>query len=225
MEYSGQDHLRRQADLSFPKIKDKELTRRKLINAVGEIISTKGYTGLGVNTIARQAQVNKKLIYRYFISVDRLIEEYVLEKDYWMLASEKMSSQVLNDDLSETICNILENQFDFFYSQTEMQQLIIWEICGSKLMKSISVAREHLGEKFMELTDEYFDGSDINFRAIGSLLSAGIYYMTLHAPVTPYCGIDLNKPEHRDEVKKTIRQIIRYAFNEAKAKRKDMNGN
>ncbi|OYX95246.1 MAG: hypothetical protein B7Y76_09920, partial [Sphingobacteriia bacterium 35-40-5] len=90
MEYSGQDQLRRQAGLSYPNIKDKELTKRKLINAVGEIIRTEGYTGLGVNKIARQAQVDKKLIYRYFITVDRLIEEYVLEKDYWMLASEKM---------------------------------------------------------------------------------------------------------------------------------------
>ena len=70
------------ADLSSLKIKDKELTKRKLINAVGEIIRTEGYTGLGVNKIARQAQVNKKLIYRYFMTVDRLIEEYVLEKDY-----------------------------------------------------------------------------------------------------------------------------------------------
>ncbi len=142
-----------------------------------------------------------------------------------MLASEKMSDETLNDDLSRTISNILENQFDFFYSQAEMQQLIIWEISGSKLMKSISAAREHLGEKFMELTDDYFEGSNINFRAIGSLLSAGIYYMILHAPVTSYCGIDLNIAEHRDEIKRTVRQIIKHAFDIAKARRKDRNGN
>ena len=224
MENIRLNHRTEPADLSSLKIKDKELTKRKLINAVGEIIRTEGYTGLGVNKIAKQAQVNKKLIYRYFTTVDRLIEEYVIEKDYWMLTSAQISVEVPDDDLSKTISDILENQFDFFYTQKEMQQLIIWEISGSKLMKSISRVREQLGERLMELADEYFEGSDINFRAIGSLLSAGIYYMTLHAPVTTYCGIDLNRPDHRNEVRRTIRQIIHCAFDHAKAKRKEGNG-
>ena len=224
MENIRLNHRTEPADLSSLKIKDKELTKRKLINAVGEIIRTEGYTGLGVNKIAKQAQVNKKLIYRYFTTVDRLIEEYVVEKDYWMLTSDQISDEALNDDLSKTISDILENQFEFFYTQKEMQQLIIWEISGSQLMKSISRVREQLGERLMELADEYFEGSDINFRAIGSLLSAGIYYMTLHAPVTTYCGIDLNRPDHRNEVRRTIRQIIHCAFDHAKANRKEGNG-
>lgn len=205
-----------------PKIKNKELTKRKLLNAVGEIVRTEGFTGIGTNKIAKKAGVHKKLIYRYFNSTDRLIEDYVVEKDFWMLSSDTLDRQAAAEhaDLQASITGILENQFDFFYSEKEMQQLIIWEICGSKLMKSISVAREHLGDKFLKLTDDHFEDSSVNFRALSSLLSSGIYYMILHAPVTPYCGIDLNNPRDYAEVKRTIRQVISMAFAEAKRNKK-----
>lgn len=222
METISENYPKEPGTTSFRKTKNKELTKRRLINAVGEIIRTEGFTGLGTNKIARQAGVHKKLIYRYFGSTDRLIEDYVVEKDFWMLSSDKLDNQAAEEDtdLQATISGILENQFDFFFSEKEMQQLIIWEICGSKLMKGISVAREHLGDKFLRLTDDYFEDSNVNFRALSALLSAGIYYMILHAPATPHCGIDLNNPRDYAEVKRTIRQVISMAFEEAKRNKK-----
>ena len=197
------------------KIKDKEQTRRKLIMAVGELIRVKGYTGLGVNKIAKQAGVNKKLIYRYFGSPENLIEAYVVEKDYWMVFSEKLKDQAAEEkvDLQETISNILEQQFDFFFSEVEMQQLILWEISGeSKLMKSIAVVREDLAAEFLRLTDEHFENSGINFRALSALLSAGVYYMILHDKAGEYCGLDIKRAGDREEVKRTLRQIVDWAF-------------
>jgi AcrR family transcriptional regulator len=41
------------------KERDKEATKRKLIDAVGQIIKTRGYTGLGVNKVAKEAGVSK----------------------------------------------------------------------------------------------------------------------------------------------------------------------
>lgn len=204
---------------SSVRIKNKELTKRKLIEAVSTIIRTEGYTGLGVNRIAKQAGVHKKLIYRYFETVERLIESYVIEKDYWLLASNQLYNRPVSDtvDLKEAALGILEDQFNFFYQEKEMQQLILWEISGkSNLMKSISAAREHLGEDFLQLTDDYFKGSDINFRALSALLSAGIYYLVLHAPVSSYCGISIQQTEDREELVRTIRQVITMAFEKVK---------
>ena len=48
------------------QIRNKEFTKRKLIDAVGEIFRTEGHTGLGVNKVAKRAGVTKKLIYDYF---------------------------------------------------------------------------------------------------------------------------------------------------------------
>jgi AcrR family transcriptional regulator len=203
------------------QIKNKQLTMGRLIDAVGEIIRTKGYTGLGVNKIAKQAGVDKVLIYRYFISPQKLIETYVMEKDYWLVFSEKLRQPATDEkgDLQEIATSMLENQFDFFLKEVEMQQLIIWEICEKgELMKKISLARESLASDFLEQTDKHFKRSQINFRVLSALLSAGIYYMILHKDVGEYCGIDLKKQVHQTELKRTVREIIAMVFDEKERK-------
>ena len=219
MENSIENSRKEPDKASLMKVKNKELTKRRLIHAIGTIIQTEGFTGLGTNKIAKQAGVHKKLIYRYFGSTDRLIEEYVIEKDFWMLKSEQLGKQTVEEvrDLQASITGILENQFDFFFREKEMQQLIIWEISRkSELMKSISRSREHFGEKFLILTDKHFEGSGINFRALSAILSAGIYYLVMHADVSPYCGIDIRESHDREELKRTLRQLIENAFKDAK---------
>lgn len=203
------------------QIKNKELTKRKLIDAVGEIFRTEGHAGLGINKVARIAGVNKKLIYRYFKNdFNNLLEEYILETDYWMIFAEKV--QDLIDQQSGTqklITDILQNQFRFFYQDKQMQKLILWEVgTDSPLMRSIHNARERAGQKLIELTDPQFEGTDVNFRAIAALLVGGIYYTILH---TRYNGgifsdIDLSTEAGREEMLRAIKMIINWAFQEQK---------
>nr|WP_314863055.1 TetR/AcrR family transcriptional regulator [Porphyromonas endodontalis] len=64
-------------------MKDRELTEKRLLEAVGNIIENDGFEKIGVNAIAQRAGVSKMLIYRYFGGVDELIAQYLLRKDYW----------------------------------------------------------------------------------------------------------------------------------------------
>jgi hypothetical protein len=50
--------------------RNKAQTIRKLIQAVGEIVRSKGFSILKISTIAKKAQVDRKLIYRYFRILD-----------------------------------------------------------------------------------------------------------------------------------------------------------
>lgn len=203
-------------------IKNKALSMQKLVNAVGEIIRTQGYTGLGVNNIAKQAGVDKVLIYRYFTSPEKLIETYVLEKDYWLVFSEKLRNQEAEEkgDLQEILTSILEKQFDYFYQEEEMQQLILWEIAGkSELMKNIALIRESMAVDLLKQTDQHFKGSRIDFRVLSALLSAGIYYMVLHKDMGEYCGIDINEPDQRLKLKDTVREMVALVFEERDRKK------
>lgn len=64
-------------------MKDRELTEKRILEAVGNIIENDGFEKTGVNAIAQRAGVSKMLIYRYFGGVDELIAQYLLRKDYW----------------------------------------------------------------------------------------------------------------------------------------------
>jgi len=200
------------------KERDKEVTKRKLINAVGEIIKTKGYTGIGVNKVAKQACVSKGMIYKYFGTLNGLVEEYMKERDYWLVLSTKVNELFINrgeQTEADLIGSILEEEVNFFYSEPEMQNLIHWQISEStEFLRSISNARESMAGDIFQITDNHFKGSNVNFRAVCALLLGGNYYTILHAAVngSTVCEIDMNKQSDRQEVIRTIRQIINWAY-------------
>jgi len=202
-------------------MKDKEQTKRKLIQAVGEIIKTEGFSNLKISKIAKKAEVDRKLIYRYFGNLNYLIEAYVVENDYWMVFADQMKETLRQHNHAgsqELITTVLKDQFKFFVSQKEMQRLILWELSvDSPLMRSIHNARECLGQDFLDLAAEHFRKSKVNFNAVAALLVGGIYYTVLHTVYNggTFAGLDLNSVEGNDAIQKAIGQIIEWAYREA----------
>ncbi|MDM8176244.1 MULTISPECIES: TetR/AcrR family transcriptional regulator [Olivibacter] len=203
------------------EIRDRERTKLKLLSAVGQIIRTEGYQGLGVNKIAQIAGVNKKLIYRYFDSVDNLVEKYVREKDYWVSFVDKINvADSFQQDFGQVaLPNLLTQQLDFFFGADELQNIVLWEISKqSSLMREIANAREELGSDLFRLTDPLFSDTTVDLRGIVALQVAGIYYLVLHAKNngSTFCEIDVNTLEGRERIKQAVTKISSWAFDEAK---------
>ena len=78
--------------------RNKEKTKLKLLNAVGEILKTKGYLGLMVSKIAMEAGCDKKLIYEYFGSTEKLINEYLKSKYHSAFFDQKVIDKDVYDD-------------------------------------------------------------------------------------------------------------------------------
>jgi len=198
--------------------KDKEGTKRKLIQAIGEVFRTAGYGGLGVNKVARIAGVHKKLIYRYFGSFENLVEAYVVETDYWISFADQLlqvTRQHGSSDIRSLICEVLNSQYDYFKANHEMQQLILWELSSnSALMRSIHRTRELMGQKLFALAEPEISDKPVNFRAVAALMVGGIYYMILHTRFNGgiFSDIDLNSEEGEAAIKKAIRFVVEASF-------------
>nr|WP_068892413.1 TetR/AcrR family transcriptional regulator [Pedobacter panaciterrae] len=204
-------------------IRDKERTMLKLIAAVGEIIKNEGYTALGVNNIAKKAEVNKKLIYRYFDNnVNNLIETYVKTKDYWIGLSgdmERLMAESQIDGGRPMVKTILKTHLSFFYTEEEMQKIVIWETSEkSKLMKEVGLKREAFGEEVFKLLLPHFEESDVDFRSIMALQVAGIIFMVLQSKASgnPFCGIDINNPNDMERILKSLDQLTDLVYDRAK---------
>lgn len=201
-------------------VKDRALTERKLIAAVGAILKEDGYRGLGLNRIAKTAGVNKNLIYRYFGDVDTLVETYIREKDFW-LADNKEFPEVFTPPASKeqiitSISDLLHNQLNYFYNSEEMQHIILSEISeDSQILKRLSALRETMAEPFFSLTEKYFENSALNFRALSAIMTSGIYYLVLQSKKNEAinCGINIRTEQGREMISKTIRQMIEWSFN------------
>lgn len=197
---------------------DKERSTQKLIEAVGTVIKTKGYTGLSATNIAKAAGLSRRLITLYFGTVDQLIETYVRGKDYWLAASGDAVDMIKDnkgENTRQILDSLLQNQLDYFFSNEEMQKTILWQISEStKIMTEVCEEREQLSKFFFSLSDKELEGKSIDLRAVSALLVAGIYYLVLHAKSTDtfFCEIDLRKPEGMERIKKAISLILERTY-------------
>lgn len=196
-------------------IRDKERTKQKLMAAVGKIIKTKGYSGLMVSKIAAVAGFDKKLIYEYFGSTEKLIDEYIKTQDYWSQMNKEIDID-LSDGGKEISKHVLLDQFESLRKNKELQKIIVWQLSESKpMLKKIIDQREEVGEAlFSNITDKHFGEKANNYRAIIALLISGIYHLNLFASHngTKFCGIDVKSEEGRKEIENAIQDIVEMAY-------------
>lgn len=206
---------------------DKERSMQKLIDAVGIIVKTKGYTGLTATNIAKAAGLSRRLITIYFESVDNLIETYIRGKNYWVAASGNAGELMEKNkgaDTREILEALLINQLEYFSKEEEMQKIVLWQISQrSNIMFEVAEEREKLGAIFFEMADPFFQKTDVDLRAVAGLLVAGIYYMVLHAKSNDslFCQIDVNTSEGLARIKKTIGVILADTYKRAEIANKN----
>ncbi|WP_207531823.1 TetR/AcrR family transcriptional regulator [Desertivirga arenae] len=206
--------------MDFKQSRNKDLTMARLIETVGEIFIKDGVKGLGLNNIARKAGYDKNLINRYFGSRDGLLDAYIADRDYWIKYKNEIRQSINNvidiKNYPLVVATILKNQFNYYYENKEAQLIILAEICGEEeeLLQSIARVRELLGEDIFEKIDPIFIKSGLNIRTVMALLTAGIYYLILHAinNGSTFCGVDINTKEGRDSVEKGIDWVVDLVF-------------
>lgn len=204
--------------VSSGPIREKARTKRKLISAVGKVIQKKGYAGLNVASISKEAGLDRRLVYTYFGSLDNLIETYVKQKDYWSSNVKEDFLASLEDDTelkSEDIFNLLQGQFDAVLKDKALQKIIHWELGEkNKMLRKISDNRELLGEELFKRIEPNFVGTDIDIRAILALQIGGLYYLSLHAKANGslFCGIDINEMEGKERIEKALETVLSLCY-------------
>lgn len=199
-------------------IRDKEKTKQKLLAAVGKILKTRGYSGLKVSKIAAVAGFDKKLIYEYFGSTEKLIDEYIRSQDYWSKMNQEGVEVDISDGGRELSKLAILNQFEHVKRNKELQKIILWGLSESKpILKKVADDREEIGEMlFTNIIDPHFKDKSTRYRAIAALLVSGSYYLNLYTGhnANKFCGIDLKTDEGRKEIEKAIVEIIDFAYEE-----------
>lgn len=197
---------------------DRERSMRRLIEAVGIVIQTDGYTGLTASKIARAANLDRKLISLYFGTVNNLVETYVKGKDYWLAATSDASDKMKQSNnlkTREILEAMLLNQLDYFNSNSEMQKIILWQLSEqTDIMKHVCNEREKLSTQFFALSDKELGDKQEDLRATAALLVAGIYYLILHAKADNglFCEIDINTEQGINRIKTAVKKILEKTY-------------
>ncbi|PZQ47397.1 MAG: hypothetical protein DI570_26575, partial [Phenylobacterium zucineum] len=67
-----------------PRQRDRQATEAAIVSAAERLLLRDGWSGLNVNTLAAEAGVDRKLIYRYFEGVDGVVERLAGRLDLWL---------------------------------------------------------------------------------------------------------------------------------------------
>ena len=199
------------------KIRDKQITSKRLTSAVGSLLAKKGFKGIGVNAVAREAGVDKVLIYRYFGGLEGVIAAFGKEGDFWPSALElaggdlqKFSQMPLDERLSVFASNFI----DSLRKRPLTQAIMAWEIIEPNgLTEELERIRE---QSIMEFFQMFFikDQIQIDLQAIIMLIGAAISYLVIRSKnIELFGGLDLGSDQGWKRIEKAIETIAHGVLN------------
>jgi len=200
--------------------RNKEESKQRLIDAVGQIIVKEGFKGIGINSIAKQAGLDKVLIYRYFDGLDGLLRAFARQKDFYINISETLLHEIENankEDIQSLITKVLIAQFRELLHNSELQEFMLWEMVEkNELTLAIAKEREekgtYLSHKIKEKMNINESGLDTD--AIVAVLVSGLYYLALRSrTVDIFNGVELNTEQGWARTEKAVESIINNLFN------------
>jgi len=202
--------------------KNREVTTRLILDAAASLIRENGLKKFRVNHVAKRAGRSKRMIYDYFGNIDGLLLAVLKESDYWLESGDHAQSIIAShqaDQGKELAALSLKNHFKRFASDPLLQEVGIQEISSSTdFLTKLSAEREKQAKILFDLSAEHFKNTDVYFKAVEALLIGGINYIILHGKVngSTFYGIDINHPDHKAKISKTLEQITKWAYENAK---------
>ena len=187
-------------------MKDRKQTEEEIISAVDRIIKSRGFTGLGINAIAKEARVSKVLIYRYFNDFDGLIRRWTESTTYW---NEQVLQVDLNQSPQEIVESVLSGYTQSLRKDVRRREMLRWLLVEDS--KTGAFIMEIMERKRLELTKLYeervSDKSDT--QALFALLTAAISYLTLMEDRAElFNGIDIRSEEGWERLERMIMLIL-----------------
>lgn len=197
-------------------LRNRDRTTRQLIEAVGRVLARDGFERCGVNTVAREAGLDKVLIYRYFSGMPGLLTAYGESNTFWPTVDEILGEnrRALSLPLGERLEMILDALLEALRSRPETLAIMAWELIQrNPLTDMLAEVREKWGRELIAQSafdaDAYGELGEDGI-ALTNLVVAGIQYLLLRArTVDDYGGLALNTDDGWQRIRRAIRLMGR----------------
>jgi AcrR family transcriptional regulator len=202
-------------------LRNKDQSKQRLIDAVSKIILRDGFKGIGINAIAKEAKLDKVLIYRYFNGINGLLREFAKQKDFYINISNAIQDEIENaqkNELKNLVNKVLKEQLRDLKDNKELQELMLWEMVEKNdLTDAIAKEREEKGYELSRKLKEKMNVNDNEPDAIIALITSGIYYLVLRSRTTNvFNGININSEKGWQQIEIAIQLIVDSYFDSIK---------
>jgi AcrR family transcriptional regulator len=196
--------------------RSKQTLQRDILDAIARIIQRQGFSNINLSLISQESGVDINTIVRNFGSIEKLLEQYVHNYDYWAGAIVEDYDEA-KDSMEEFYEKTLMRFIDFLYKNKEIQKLLIWELTEeNRITINTSQRRESIYKKLIHSYNKLFEHSDIPFDTITAIIIAGVYYLVLHRKLSTFFGVDYSTKKGKKQLTDTITFLIENCFSSLK---------
>lgn len=203
----------------YKRVKDRSLTEEKILNATGSAIKKAGYQNLSISMVSKEANVSRKIIYRYFKDLPGLKEAYILKNDYWLVHQQQLKDPCINthnrEEVKAFLKDVLRGQFNYFFDNEAMRRIILEELTRKDpLLSSIHNVRQALVRNILQIIDPYFSDLGPMIHAVLAILVNSTYQLILRGYSNGSCinGIDMMSSDGRESILNAIDHVLDLIF-------------
>ncbi len=194
-------------------IRNKQNTKEKLIKAVGKVVASVGFQQLGVNMVAREAGVDKKLIYRYFQGLEGLVAVYGQTIEFWPNAEELLGPDkglIKEMPPDQLIALFFKRYLRAILSRPHTLEILAWEaIERNQLTKGLEEVRVKTALEFFELMEQE-PPEEIDLTALVLFMAGAVNFLAVRSRIHPTLGgVDLQSDAGWGRIEKTIDQLMK----------------
>jgi len=197
-------------------IRNREQTEQRILAAVGEVLARDGFTGIGVNAIAKQAAVDKVLIYRYFGGLPALLEVWGRSGRFWPSVTELLAAEpeLAKQPPAERFARFFEHFVDALRARPLTLEVLAAEVVArNELTAVLEAERERWGEEAVALLGGEAFAARPELRGITTLLVGGVQYLLLRArKIERFGSYELQRDAAWDELKASLRMLATRLF-------------
>jgi AcrR family transcriptional regulator len=200
-----------------PAERNREQTTARILAAVGEVLARDGFGAIGINTIAKQAGVDKVLIYRYFGGLGELLTAWGESGRFWPGIDE-----LLGDDPTaflalpapERYARFMEHFIDGLRARPLTLEVLAAEVATrNELTAILETEREQWGEQAAQLLGGKEFARRPELQGLTLLLIAGVQYLLVRSrKIRVFGGVDIRSDAGWATLKAAVRKMALDLF-------------
>lgn len=194
------------------RTRDRAATEERIISAVEQVLARDGFASLGINEIARQAGVDKVLIYRYFGGLPELLRAFGERGNFWPTIEELLPDleTLLGKPQTELLTAFLVRFIDAIRKRPLTIEILAMEIdAPNALSQVLDEVREEWGMRIAQVMGGGNHPNALELNVTVNLIVAGALHLMVRARRTvEWGGIPIQEDQGWDAIKHGITWLV-----------------
>jgi len=200
--------------------RDRDATMRRLTDAVGRVLARQGFKAVKVNAVAREAGVDKVLIYRYFGGLPGLVAAFAQSGDFWPDARELTGGDeqaFLALPFAEQLAVCTRNYLRAVRTRPLTQEILAWRFLEhNELTDALDTVRQSVGQRLLGLLQSGDAPPGLDMPALYAVLGSVLNHLGVRSRTeTHFAGMPLADEATWERLEAMLTLIIRRLMPES----------